>query len=150
MREYDYKEIIASAVENEVEAFEFYTSAGEKVADATLKATFKDLAAEELKHREFLQGLLSQPQPLSFDAAQDYKVAESIDKPKLTVWMKPADAIALAMKNEEEAMVMYAELAKASADESQKAMFQSLSRMEQGHKVKLEAVYNDLAFAETW
>lgn len=29
-------------------------------------------------------------------------------------------------------------------------MSESLSRMEQGHKVKLEAGYNDLAFLETW
>lgn len=146
----DYKKIIASAVENEIEAFNFYSSAAEKVADLTIKAIFRDLAAEEQKHQEFLQGLLTQSQQMSFDAAQDYKVAESIDKPALSIWMKPSDAIGLAMKNEEEAMAMYAELARVSAEGTQRDMFASLSRMEQGHKVKLEAMYNSMAFAESW
>jgi len=146
----EYKKIVASAVENEIEAFNFYSAAEAKVSEAGLKAIFKELADEEQKHRDFLQGLLTQAKPMSFDAAQDYKVAESIDKPALSISMKPADAIGLAMKNEEEAMVMYAELAKASVDKEQKAMFESLSRMEQGHKVKLEGLYNDMAFPEVW
>jgi rubrerythrin len=64
--------------------------------------------------------------------------------------MKPADAIALAMKQEEEAMHMYAELAKCSADKEQKEMFGELSRMEKGHKVKLEGMYTNMAFPEVW
>jgi len=150
MSVYGYEEIVASAVDNEVEASTFYSSAAEKVADITLKAIFKDLAAEEQKHREFLQDLLSQPQQMSFDATHDYRIAETPDEPKLTIWMRPSDAIALAIKKEEDAMIKYAKLAKASSDGFQKEMFESLSRMEQGHKVKLEAVYNDMAFAEAW
>jgi len=150
MSVYGYEEIVASAVDNEVEAFNFYSAAAEKVADATLKAIFRDLAAEEQKHREFLQDLLSQPQQMSFEAAADYKVAETLVEQKLTIYMKPTDAIALAIKKEEGAMVKYANLAKVSCEGPQKEMFESLSRMEQGHKVRLEAIYNDMAFAEAW
>jgi len=53
-------------------------------------------------------------------------------------------------KNEEEAMQMYSELAKASSDKEQKEMFDSLARMEQGHKVKLEGLYADMAYPEVW
>jgi len=150
MKAEDYKKVITMAVENEIEAYDFYKAAGEKVSDANLKSIFNDLAKEEQQHREFLQGLLSQAQTMKFDENQDYKISESVDKPKLSISMSPADAIGLAMKNEEEAMHMYAELAKASADKEQKAMFDSLARMEQGHKVKLEGLYTDMAYPEVW
>lgn len=150
MKVEEYKKVIAMAVESEIEAYEFYTAAGDKMKDANLKAIFKDLAEEEKKHRNFLQGLLSQAKPMSFDEAADYKIAETVDKPKLSLSMKPADAIALAMKNEEEAMNMYADLAKCSQDKEQKQMFESLSQMEKGHKVKLEGMYTNMAFPEVW
>ncbi len=146
----EYKRIIASAIDNEIEAYNFYATAGEKMADTTLKSIFKDLADEEMKHRDFLQSLRNQEKPMSFNEKGDYKISESIDAPALSLRMKPADAIGLAMKKEEEAMHMYAELAKASTDADQKVMFESLSRMEQGHKVKLEGIYNDMAFPEDW
>lgn len=150
MKSEEYKKVISTAVENEIEAFDFYSAAGEKVSDANLKAIFKELADEEQKHRDFLQGLLTQAKPMKFDEGQDYKISESVAKPKLSISMSPADAIGLAMKNEEEAMQMYAELAKASADKEQKELFESLSRMEQGHKIKLEGMFTDMAYPEVW
>ena len=150
MKAEDYKKVITMAVENEIEAYDFYKAAGEKVKDANLKTIFNDLAEEEKKHRDFLQGLLTQAKPMKFDEGKDYKISESVDKPKLSISMSPADAIGLAMKNEEEAMQMYSELAKASADKEQKEMFDSLARMEQGHKVKLEGLYADMAYPEVW
>jgi rubrerythrin len=146
----EYKKIISMAVGNEIEAYDFYTAAGEKVENANLKSVFKDLAAEEKKHQDFLQGLLTQAKPMKFDENEDYKIAESVEAPKLSITMKPADAIGLAMKKEEEAMAMYAGLAKASADKDQKDMFEQLSRMEQGHKVRLEGIYSEMAYVEVW
>ncbi|MRR33953.1 ferritin [bacterium] len=150
MKAEDYKKVITMAVENEIEAYDFYKAAGEKVKDANLKTIFNDLAEEEKKHKEFLQGLLNQAKPMKFDEGKDYKISESVDKPKLSISMSPADAIGLAMKNEEEAMQMYSELAKVSADKEQQEMFDSLARMEQGHKVRLEGLYTDMAYPEVW
>jgi len=150
MKAEDYKKVITMAVENEIEAYDFYKAAGEKVSETNLKSIFNDLANEEKQHREFLQSLLIQTQPMKFDEGKDYKISETIDKPKLSISMNPADAIGLAMKNEEEAMLMYTELAKASVDKEQKDMFDSLARMEQGHKVKLEGLYTDMAYPENW
>ena len=59
---------------------------------------------------------------MHFDETKDYKVAESIEKPKLSLGMKTADAIVLAIKNEEEAMEMYKKMAKCSTDAEQKKM----------------------------
>ena len=145
-----FKKIIALAVKNEVEAYDFYTAAAAKMKDSNLKSVFQDLASEEKQHQEFLEKLTIQVKPASLEPVQDYRVAESVDKPSLSVSMKPADAMALAMKNEAEAMAMYTELARVSADQEQKALFESLARMEQGHKVKLEGIYTDMAYVEAW
>jgi rubrerythrin len=146
----EYKKIVTMAIENEIEAYDFYTAVGEKAKDAGLKAIFRDLAAEEKKHRQLLEGLLSQAKPMTFDEVEDYKVSQTVDKPKLSMSMKPADALALAMKNEEEAMKMYTELAARSLGKEQKEMFESLARMEKGHKAKLENMYTSIAFIEVW
>ena len=146
----EFKKIIGMAIKAEVEAYEFYAAAAAKVEGASLKAIFNELAAEEKQHKAFLEKLLTQVKPASLDAKQDYKISESVEKPTLSVRMKPVDAIALAMKNEEEAMRMYTELAKASVERDQKDMFVSLAQMEQGHKIRLEAMYTDMAFVEAW
>jgi len=150
MKVEDYKKIISIAVGNEIEAYEFYHGIFEKTADSNLKTIFKELADEEKKHRNYLEGLLSHAKTLHFDEGKDYKISETVDKPKLTLHMKPAEALALAMKNEEEAMHMYSELASLSSDSEQKEMFQSLSRMERGHKTKLEDMYTNIGFPEVW
>jgi rubrerythrin len=146
----DYRKTISMAISKEIEAYEFYSGVSSKVNDPSLKSIFSELAQEEEKHKLMLEGALSATKPMRFSEVSDYHIAETIDKPKLTLSMKPADAIALAIKNEEEAMLMYAELAQSSADEEQKQMFESLSRMEQAHKVKLEDVYTSMAFPEVW
>jgi rubrerythrin len=64
--------------------------------------------------------------------------------------MKFVDAIVLAMKKEEEAMIMYRRFADASSNPEQKEMFLQLARMEQGHKARLETIYTDTAFVEAW
>lgn len=145
-----YKGIISIAVGNEIEAYEFYQGVSEKVENSSLKAIFKELANEELKHKTLLEGFLTNLRPMHFDVNKDYKISETVEKPRLSVDMKPADAIALAMKNEEEAMKMYTELANSSSDQEQKEAFLALAKMEQGHKTRLEDTFTNMAFPEAW
>jgi rubrerythrin len=147
----EYKEILEMAIGEEIEAYEFYKGVSEKVIDTNVKMMFSQLAAEEMKHQKLLEGFLSgDPKTMHFDESVDYKISVTVDKPKLSLAMKPADAIALAMKNEEEAMNMYAAFANASTDQGQKKMFQDLSIMEKGHKTRLEEVYVDVGYPEVW
>ena len=147
----EYKKIISDAISNEEDAYLFYTDVAKKSKDKNISSIFEDFAKDELSHKVLLKGYLSGAvKSLKFDTAADYKVAESVDKPKLSIDMKPADAIALAMKNEEEAMNMYTEFASLSTDEEQKETFLNLAKMEQGHKAKLEDLYVGIAFTEVW
>jgi rubrerythrin len=150
MKADEFKKIITFAITNEIEAYEFYKGVSDKVKDAGMKKIFAELADEEAKHRKMLEGFTSGARQMHFDESKDYKVSQSIDKPKLSLSMKPVDAIALAVKNEEEAMDMYTKMASCSTDAEQKKLFQSLANMEQGHKVKLEDTFTNMAFPEVW
>jgi rubrerythrin len=146
----EYRKIIAMAVGNEIAAHDFYKSICEKVKDESLKSIFDELADDELKHKIFLEGFLTGTKTLHFAEVTDYQVAATVEKPRPSMDMKPSDAIALAMKEEEEAMRMYQGLANASTIADQKDMFLALSKMEKSHKVKLEELYTSIAFPEVW
>jgi rubrerythrin len=47
-------------------------------------------------------------------------------------------------------MQMYTQLANTSADEAQKNIFTELASKERGHKSRLEDIYTNMAFLETW
>ncbi|MCK9581373.1 MAG: ferritin family protein [Methanoregula sp.] len=145
------KKIISTAIDREVEAYTFYRSIADKVKDKNLKALFDELAGEEKKHREFLEGFLTkETSRLKFAAGHDYKVGDALPSPKLTADLKPLDGLVLAIKKELDAMQMYTQLAKASADTETQLLFTQLANMERGHKARLEDLYTEMAFPETW
>ena len=102
----NYKEILKMAVGNEVEAYEFYRDAAAKMKDPAMKKTFMELADEESGHKVLLEGYLSnEMKDMKFSEEKDYKVAETVEAPQaLSTDMAFKDAIALAMKKEQEAM----------------------------------------------
>lgn len=148
----NYKEILKMAVGNEVEAYEFYRDAAAKMKDPAMKKTFMELADEESGHKVLLEGFLSnEMKDMKFIDEKDYKVAETVEAPQtLSTDMAFKDAIALAMKKEQEAMEMYQQFADASEGAKQKETFLELAKMEKGHKVRLEGIYTDIAFIEVW
>jgi len=151
MNQIDFKKIISNAINQEVEAFTFYNAVSEKAKDVNLKRLFKDLAGEEDKHKRTLEGYLTKdPGKIHFSQSADYKVADALPTPPLTLDLKPVDGLVIAIKKELEAMQMYTQLAKASADETQKNIFLELASMERGHKSKLEDIYTNMAFPESW
>jgi rubrerythrin len=151
MKPEDFQLIIKNAIDAEIEAYEFYHGVAEKVQDAPLKRIFSELAAEEKGHRAFLQAILNRDlQAFKVEDSEDYKLAETLDVPPLTLDMKPADGIALAIRKELDAMQMYAQLAQVSSDSGEKSTFLELSQMEKNHKTRLEDIYTNMAFPEVW
>ncbi len=146
-----YKKIIGLAIDREVESYSFYRGAADKVKDPALKKMFTELAGEETKHREFLQGLLAKPvKDLKFDSHKDFKVVDDKETPKLSTDMKPLEGLVLAIKKELGAMQMYTQLAASSTDAGLKKLFTELATMERGHKTRLEDIYTNMAFPESW
>ena len=92
MKNQDLRSIIDFAVENELEAYEFYKDAADKVDDDFLRETFEELAEDELGHKKFLEDfLVSDIEEIRLKEFSDYKISETIDKPELTVDMKFSD-----------------------------------------------------------
>ncbi len=151
MNNSEYKAILTIAVGNEVEAYEFYKDVAGKTSDANLKSTFNELAEEELKHKQLLEGYLKNDlKTMKFNETKDYKITESLPLPELSTEMKYTDALVLAMKKEQEAMEMYQKFADASIEDEQKNVFIELSKMEQRHKTRLEDIYNNASYSEVW
>ncbi|HNJ81378.1 MAG TPA: ferritin family protein, partial [Methanoregulaceae archaeon] len=91
-----------------------------------------------------------EPKKLKISASKDYKIADSVKAPTLSADLKPLDGIVLAIKKELEAMQMYTQLADAQTDPEQKNLFTDLAAMERGHKARLEDIYTNMAFPESW
>ena len=146
-----YHRILDSAIQGEIEANQFYQQVADKVRDGYLKKLFLNLAEEEFKHQRILEAFRNdEHRMIHFARVTDFHLAETMDDVPLSIKMKPADAIALAMKKEESAMQHYSALADASRDEGQKQVFLELAAMERGHKVKLENAFVDIGFPEVW
>jgi rubrerythrin len=151
MKAEDAKKIITTAIDREVEAYTFYRGVADKVRDPVLKSLFAELAGEEKKHREFLQGMLTKDvSKMKFDASHDYKVADALPSPALSVSMKPIEGIVISIKKELEAMQMYSQLASLAKDTETQLLFSQLANMERGHKARLEDIYTNMAFPEVW
>lgn len=151
MKADEAKKIIAIAIDREVEAYTFYRSVADKVKDKNLKDLFDELAGEEKKHREFLQGFLTKDaSKMKFAPGHDYKVGDALPSPKLTADLKPLDGLVIAIRKELEAMQMYTQFANAAADMETQLLFSQLANMERSHKARLEDIYTNMAFPEVW
>jgi rubrerythrin len=73
-----------------------------------------------------------------------------MELPALTTEMKPADALALAMKKEQYAVTFYQKLAAQTDDEQVKMMLLEIANMELNHKQNLENAYTDIAYVEAF
>jgi rubrerythrin len=151
MKADEMKKIISTAIDREVESYTFYRTIADKVKDKNLKTLFDELAGEEKKHREFLQGFLTKDiSKLKFATGHDYKVGDALPSPKLSVDLKPLDGLVLAIRKELEAMQMYTQLANAAGDVEVQLLFTQLANMERSHKGRLEDLYTNMAFPEAW
>ncbi len=147
----EYKDIIKQAIANEVEAKKFYEDAANTLTDPHLKKLFASLAEEEKKHRDILTTIFtSNAMDRYFSESRDYKVAETVDEPELSMDMRPADAFALAMKKEEAAMKQYTEMAEMCDDDAKRQVFLDLAAMERDHKLKMESAFIDIGYPEVW
>ena len=145
------KKIIKAAIDSEVEAYTYYHGVAEKAKDKAVKDLFDELAGEEKKHREFLEGFLTKDaSKMKFEAGHDYKVGDALPTPKLTMNLKPIDGLVIAIKKELEAMQTYTRLGKTAADTETQLLFGQLANMEREHKARLEDIYVNMSSGEVW
>ena len=148
----EIRRIFSIAIEREIEANEFYANAAKASKNASVRAIFEDLARDELEHMEILEGFRDDPTMTlkMVKPSADYHIAEETELPKLSMDMTPADAIALAMKKEQQAYEAYNKLAAQCSDPSLKAILENFANMELQHKTSLEAAFVDIGYPEAF
>ncbi|MEN6388805.1 MAG: ferritin family protein [Syntrophomonas sp.] len=145
-----YANLLQSAIEDELEAYEYYTGLSQSLKTEELRSVFAALAEEELGHRDYLQELLDNKQCPEFDTNTDLPRDNEAPLPPLSNLMKPQDGITLAISKEDEAMRDYLFMASCVKDKKQKKVLENLARMEQGHKERLEKILASGTLPENW
>ncbi len=152
MNTLEVENIFSIATTREMEANAFYNRAAKSAKDESVRRLFTELAQEEMGHYELLEKLRHDPSfPMRFQApSSDYRLAEITDLPPFREDMAPRDAIALAMKKEQQAADFYRSLASRASDVSIKDMLANLANMELGHKRRLEDAFVDIGYPESF
>lgn len=139
------------AIGREDAACKFYTGLCSRVKSPAVKEAFTKLAREEQGHKALLLSMKAEPGTQArFKPQADYHVAESESLPDISPDMPLRDAVALAMKKEEQAVNLYRDLAAAAAENGTRMLFENLANMELGHKVSLEALFVDIGYPEVF
>src|SRR5574337_936903 len=145
----DVKEIIKQAAEQEEKAYKFYTDALKFVKDAAAKLWIKELAAEEVKHKEMLLKFdVSKIRKFKPDKVQDLHIAEYLVDKDVTEIKDFQDVLIVAMKKEQKSYTFYVSMAKSTDNADMKKLCKILAQEELKHKHKIELYYDDIIFKE--
>jgi rubrerythrin len=146
----DADSIIERAIQNEQEAYDFYTDLARLVEDKEAKDTLLYLAREEKGHKDYL--LQYRQSGFSGEvkkAAVDYKVAEHLTKPDIQKDMNTIDVYLIAANRELNAHHFYMGLAGLHPDGEIRNMLLQMAEEELKHKEKMEYLYANTAFTQT-
>jgi rubrerythrin len=145
--------IIQRAIRFEENAYDFYTGASEMVKLPHVRDMLNELAGEEVKHKEKLEGLLAGDTEQIVAAKQrrqiqDLKLADYLVAPPLDEGATIQDVLMIAMQREKNSHDFYNLLAGIAGSEAAKDLFQFLAQEELGHKNKVEVLYDDIIYRE--
>ena len=134
--------VLDFAIEKEAEAREFYLEWADKLKDEHLRKLFRELAAEEQKHKEKLErvkgGSVFRGVP---GKVTDLKIVDYLVDIVPTPEMDYQDALIIAMRRERSAFKLYNDLAAMGGVEETRDLFMALAQEEARHKLRLETEY---------
>ena len=146
------KEILEKAIEKEVDSRLLYVSLSQKANDQTAKVAFQELAQQEQGHQNLLERYLRgelKEGALSRGQVIDYKIAEQLDQPELSLDMKLQDVFLLAANHEKASHEFYLSLAQIHPAGEVKRLLEELAAQELEHKQRVEFLYTEVAFPQT-
>ena len=144
-----FEEIISFAVEKEKEAAEFYKNMSSLVEKPNAKLMFNELAAEEIKHREFLEGITEDKVPsLPIREVTDLRISNYLVNIEFKPDMDYQDILIMAMKREEKAVSLYNDMATKVQDSKLQELLKAMAQEEAKHKLRLETEYDENVLRE--
>jgi len=144
-----FEEIIKFAVKREDAAYRLYKAAAERTQSIAARKMFEEMAAEEAGHKSSFEKLdLGQTEQYTFTGHADMKIAEYMADIPFREDMSYPEILHYAMKTEENAYRLYTAAAEAIDDPRLKKMLLVLADVEKGHKLRIEAMYDEKVLAE--
>lgn len=140
----NFKEVITFAIRKEAEAYNLYTTYSQLVKNPGTKVMFEELAEEEQKHREILQGVEKKDvSEYKVEKVPDLKISDFIDEQEFSPDMDYASALRMAIKREEHSLKLYNHIAEGTENPELKKLFAVLAQEESKHKLRLENEYDE-------
>lgn len=142
-------DIIAQAILNEVEGYEFYKMAANQAGTGESKETFLELANEELKHVEFLKALFER---IKNDKTDEIKLPleTSPPSPNIYNWEKidkeftslAMSVFSIGIQMEKDSIVFYEDAKSRTKFDEAKKIFDLLIKWEKVHLEQFVEQYN--------
>jgi len=149
MEEITFSEIISYAKIAEDNAKQFYLDAAARATQSNVKELLEALAAQEQKHREYLEELDGKIKakgtvPEVHEKVRSLGYAKMIEPQTLDADSDYKDVIEVAMQKEKEAIDTYETLFHYVEDPDAKKLFELLLEEERRHLKQFETEYEDL------
>ena len=144
-----FEKLVSLAIQREEEAYDFYMKAAE---DSELKASaklLKDLAGQEVIHKQKLEEALKEGVCDTFTCSSVEEVEKLdldqylVDIPLLSS-SAPQDVLIVAIKKEAAANSFYKALSELTGNASHRSVFETLAKEEETHKTRLQNMYDDI------
>ena len=144
----DLDAILDFAIENEIEAAEFYARLSEETSMSGAKQMLAEFSEEERKHQALLEKVKNKGfdeivADYNFRWITDLRRSDYLVDIEYRAEMAFNEILLLAMKREEKALALYNTLQDNAPGEESKKLFKMLCQEEANHKLKLETIYDD-------
>jgi rubrerythrin len=144
--------ILEKAIQKEIESQHLYRDLSQKMTDAMANDAFRQLSREERGHenllRKYLRGELGEG-VLKREQVLDYKIAEHLEQPEISLGMELKDVFLLAANREKASYEFYLSLAGVHPSGQVKRLLEQLASQELEHKQRVEFLYAETAFPQT-
>ena len=153
MPELSLKAMLEAAIKIEEESYRLYTMAQEKVNYSSSKELLKELAGEELKHKEKLLILMKNKAKISklgspAKSVQDLKIVDLMRDVTLTEDADYQTILVYAARREKSTHEYYKSLATVFKGTEAAELFSRLAKEELIHKNKIEREYDEYVLKE--
>jgi rubrerythrin len=144
----DVSDIIAFAVEREIEAADGYGRLAAQATTPGLRDLLLELKGEEENHRRLLENMTVTRLEEATPPVQDMGLSDALADEPLAPDMTFQDLLIFAARKEKKAADLYTGLARRREVAAYRKIFEFLAGQERTHKLKLEAEYEKRVLSE--
>ena len=146
----DMDAILDRAIANEGASAAVYRQAAGRVADAATRDALEGLVRDEVEHKRLIEEFKSGARALPEGTCSAGSLVETFGVPEFSADLSPADAFLLAARKERLAVEFYENWAKLYPEGAERDLLLRLAEIERLHKVRVEAMFSNAAFPESW